>query len=93
MLRILWELEPSPVREIHTRLASVKGTNYSTTVKMLAVIRAASIVTGTLFSLPSGFDESRGDYLTNVLFDCVHQQTDKSQRPTMTARPPRRGKD
>ena len=38
MLRILWELGPSPVREIHKRLEAAKGTNYSTTVKMLAVM-------------------------------------------------------
>jgi len=38
ILRILWELGPSPVREIHARLSELKGTNYSTTVKMLAVM-------------------------------------------------------
>ena len=38
ILRILWELEPCPVREIHARLAEAKGTNYSTTVKMLSVM-------------------------------------------------------
>ena len=38
ILRILWELGPSPVREIHRRLNAAKGTNYSTTVKMLAVM-------------------------------------------------------
>jgi len=38
ILRILWDLGPSPVREIHRRLEAAKGTNYSTTVKMLAVM-------------------------------------------------------
>ena len=38
ILRILWELGPSPVREIHGRLEADKGTNYSTTVKMLSVM-------------------------------------------------------
>ena len=38
ILRILWELGPSPVREIHNRLNAEKGTNYSTTVKMLGVM-------------------------------------------------------
>ena len=38
ILRILWELGPSPVRAIHTRLNAEKGTNYSTTVKMLSVM-------------------------------------------------------
>lgn len=41
-------------------------------------LRTSSIVPGTQFSLPIGYDESRGDFLTNILFDCVHQQTDKN---------------
>ena len=45
ILRILWELGPSPVRDIHARLESEKGTNYSTTVKMLAVMRQKGLVT------------------------------------------------
>jgi predicted transcriptional regulator len=44
ILRILWELGPSPVREIHKRLEAVKGTNYSTTVKMLAVMLQKGLV-------------------------------------------------
>ena len=45
ILRILWELGPCPVRAIHARLASNKGTNYSTTVKMLAVMLEKRLVT------------------------------------------------
>lgn len=44
MLRILWELGPSPVREIHARLNADKGTNYSTTVKMLSVMLEKGLV-------------------------------------------------
>src|SRR5438128_6128479 len=44
ILRILWELGPSPVREIHARLEAKKGTNYSTTVKMLAVMLDKGLV-------------------------------------------------
>ena len=44
MLRILWELGPSPVREIHARLNADKGTNYSTTVKMLSVMLDKGLV-------------------------------------------------
>ena len=44
ILRILWELGPSPVREIHSRLEAEKGTNYSTTVKMLAVMLQKGLV-------------------------------------------------
>ena len=44
ILRILWELGPSPVRDVHERLAAAKGTNYSTTVKMLSVMRTKGLV-------------------------------------------------
>lgn len=44
MLRILWELGKSPVREIHSRLNAAKGTNYSTTVKMLSVMLEKGLV-------------------------------------------------
>ncbi|MGO8745878.1 MAG: BlaI/MecI/CopY family transcriptional regulator [Thermoguttaceae bacterium] len=45
ILRILWDLGPSPVREIHKRLEAAKGTNYSTSVKMLAVMLQKGLVT------------------------------------------------
>jgi BlaI family transcriptional regulator, penicillinase repressor len=44
ILRILWDLGPSPVRDIHRRLEAAKGTNYSTTVKMLAVMLQKGLV-------------------------------------------------
>jgi len=44
ILQILWQLGPSPVREIHARLNAAKGTNYSTTVKMLAVMLTKGLV-------------------------------------------------
>ncbi len=44
ILRVLWDLGPSPVREIHSRLQAAKGTNYSTTVKMLAVMLQKGLV-------------------------------------------------
>ena len=44
ILRILWELGPSPVRIIHGRLNAKKGTNYSTTVKMLSVMLQKELV-------------------------------------------------
>ena len=44
ILRILWELGPSPVREIHQRLNAEKGTNYSTTMKMLSVMLEKELV-------------------------------------------------
>ena len=45
ILRVLWDNGPKPVREIHAHLSAAKGTNYSTTVKMLAVMLEKSLVT------------------------------------------------
>jgi predicted transcriptional regulator len=45
ILRILWDLGPSVVREIHRRLEAAKGTSYSTTVKMLSVMLEKGLVT------------------------------------------------
>ena len=44
ILRIFWELGPSPVRAIHAKLAQTRGTNYSTTLKMLSVMLAKGLV-------------------------------------------------
>ena len=44
ILRILWELGPSPVREVHSRLNAAEGTSYSTTVKMLSVMLEKGLV-------------------------------------------------
>lgn len=44
ILRLLWELGPSPVRDVHARLNAEKGTNYSTTVKMLSVMLEKGLV-------------------------------------------------
>lgn len=44
ILRILWELQPCPVRTVHERLLVVKKTNYSTTVKMLSVMLQKGLV-------------------------------------------------
>lgn len=47
ILHILWELGPSPVRDIHPCLNAKKGTNYSTTVKMLSVMLQKKLVSRT----------------------------------------------
>lgn len=44
ILNVLWELGPSPVREIHARMNADKGTNYSTTVKMLSIMLDKKLV-------------------------------------------------
>lgn len=44
LLRILWELGPSTVRDIHNRMTESKATGYSTTVKMLSVMLDKGLV-------------------------------------------------
>ena len=44
ILRILWEEGHSTARQIHNRLADVRDTNYSTTVKMLSVMLDKGLV-------------------------------------------------
>jgi len=44
ILRILWDRGPSPVRDVHAQLEAEKGTSYSTTVKMLAVMLQKGLV-------------------------------------------------
>lgn len=44
ILRTLWDRGPSAVREIHQTISAEKGTNYSTTVKMLSVMLEKGLV-------------------------------------------------
>ncbi len=39
ILRVLWRLGPSTVRQVHAALAAEKGTGQSTTLKMMQVMR------------------------------------------------------
>ena len=44
ILRILWDESPVTARRIHNRLAELRDTNYSTTVKMLSVMLDKGLV-------------------------------------------------
>ena len=44
ILNVIWENGPSTVRAIHNQLSQFKETNYSTTVKMLAVMLDKQLV-------------------------------------------------
>lgn len=77
ILRILWELGPSPVREIHKRLETAKGTSYSTTVKMLAVMLQKGLVTRDEKAQPHIYQPSltrkkAGKQLLNDLVEKVY---------------------
>lgn len=38
ILRVLWELGPSTVRQVHERLGSARGLQYTTTLKLLQIM-------------------------------------------------------
>lgn len=44
ILRFLWENGPSTARQIHNQLSASRQTRYSTTVKMLSVMREKNLV-------------------------------------------------
>jgi BlaI family transcriptional regulator, penicillinase repressor len=75
ILRILWELGPSPVREIHRRLEAAKGTNYSTTVKMLSVMLQKNLVKRDEQSQPHVYRAAltRAKTGRRLLDDLVHK--------------------
>jgi BlaI family penicillinase repressor len=78
ILRVLWELGPSPVREIHARLEQQKGTNYSTTVKMLSVMLQKELVTRTEDQRPHVYRPKvsrklAGKRMMRDLFDKVYE--------------------
>ncbi len=77
ILRVLWELGPSPVRDVHARLNAAKGTNYSTTVKMLSVMREKGLVRRDESDSPHIYRaavtrESAGKRLVKDLVDKVY---------------------
>lgn len=44
ILRVLWDLGPSTVRQIHNRLTQSKDVGYATTVKMLVIMFEKGLV-------------------------------------------------
>lgn len=73
MLRILWDLGSCSARDVHNGLAEDKGTNYSTTVKMLAVMLNKGLVKRDESVYPMAFSAaiSREDTRQSVLVDVI----------------------
>lgn len=78
ILSILWESGPCTARDVHNGLNTEKATNYSTTVKMLAVMFEKQLVTRDESVSPMAFsaaidqDQTRQGTLSDVvqkLFD------------------------
>ena len=82
ILRILWESGPCTARDVHNTLAEDKGTNYSTTVKMMAVMLDKGLVERDESVSPMTFraTASREDTRQSVLGDVIHKLYDGSAK-------------
>ncbi len=82
ILKVLWESGPCTARAVHNTLAEDKGTNYSTTVKMLAVMLDKGLVERDESVYPMAFSaaNSRDDTRQNVLTDVIHKLYDGSAK-------------
>ena len=82
ILRKLWESGPSTAREVHNALNEDKGTNYSTSVKMLAVMFEKGLVERDESSFPMTFTVATGQEETrrNVMSEVIQKLYDGSAK-------------
>ncbi|MBL7037166.1 MAG: BlaI/MecI/CopY family transcriptional regulator [Pirellulaceae bacterium] len=80
ILRILWGQGASTARQIHNRLADVRDTNYSTTVKMLSVMLDKGLVRRDDTVRPQVFRPAATQQRTQqqMLKDLIHKVYDGS---------------
>lgn len=82
ILKILWQSGPCTAREIHNGLNADKSTNYSTTVKMLAVMFDKQLVTRDESVSPMTFSAAVDQDTTRhgTLAEIVHKLFDSSTK-------------
>ncbi len=82
ILRILWESGPCTARDVHNALSEDKGTNYSTTVKMLAVMLDKELVERDESVFPMTFSAAASQEETRhgVLNEVIHKLYDGSAK-------------
>ena len=82
ILRKLWESGACTAREVHNALTEDKGTNYSTTVKMLAVMFEKGLVERDESSFPMTFTAATGQEETrrNVMSEMIEKLYDGSAK-------------
>ncbi len=82
ILRKLWDAGPCTAREVHNALTEDKGTNYSTTVKMLAVMFEKGLVERDDSSFPMTFTAATGQEETrrNVMAEVIQKLYDGSAK-------------
>ena len=82
ILRALWELGPSTVRDVHNRLSESKETQYSTTVKMLLVMLEKGLVKRDDSVRPQIYRVVSSQAVTQkrLLKDLIHKAYDGSAK-------------
>ena len=82
ILSILWGAGPCSARDVHNSLSEDKGTNYSTTVKMLAVMFEKGLVERDESVFPMTFAAaiSQDAARTNVVSEVIHKLYDGSAK-------------
>lgn len=80
ILGILWEQKAASAREVHERLTTTRDTNYSTTVKMLAVMVEKELVKRDESSRPIQFTASQSKKRTQskILKNVIQKAYDGS---------------
>ena len=80
ILGILWEQKAASAREVHERLTTTRDTNYSTTVKMLAVMVEKELVRRDESSRPIQFTASQSKKRTQskILKNVIQKAYDGS---------------
>lgn len=67
ILHILWDLRSATARDVHNRLNASDGKNYSTTVKMLSVMRDKGLVRCDDSARPQTFSAAVTEQATQKL--------------------------
>ncbi len=75
ILDVLWQRGPSTVRQVHNALAADRDTGYSTTLKMMQVMREKALLARDDSVRPQRYAAARGREQTQLqlIHDLVHK--------------------
>ena len=88
ILEVLWQRGPSTVRQVHDALAADRDTGYSTTLKMMQVMREKSLLVRDDSVRPQLYDavEGREPTQLQMVDDLIHKAFRGSAKKTAHAR-------
>ncbi len=75
ILEVLWQRGPSTVRQVHDALAADRDTGYSTTLKMMQVMREKALLVRDDSVRPQLYDAAKGREQTqlHLVDDLIHK--------------------